>query len=76
MMTAKGIYHNGIVTLKEPLAIPEPSEVIVSFPDKAKEKTRNKFDPHSASLKAARVLLSNLKTSLSDENIEERRLQR
>jgi len=73
MVQLSGAYNNGSITLDEPINIDKPVKVLVTFVDveldiKEKHLTLNDF-----SFAKSRELLKDLKSSLSDTVIEERR---
>ena len=73
MVQLSGTYDNGSITLDEPINIDKPVKVLVTFVDveldiKEKHLTLNDF-----SFAKSRELLKDLKSSLSDTGIEERR---
>ena len=74
MISVKGTYNNGIVKLKEKIPYKGSKEVIVTFLEAEEEKSNNKkFDINSLSFKKTQKILKNLKSSLSEEIIKERR---
>ena len=75
MLAVKGIYQNGQLILKEKVPFTEPITVIVTFLDEPEPKklTAKKLDFAQFSFAQSRGILQNVKSSLSDALIEERR---
>ena len=73
MVQLSGIYSNGKITLDKKVTVQKPVKVIVTFVDEEVivEKDRNTSDRFSFA--KGREILKNLKSSLSDTVIEERR---
>jgi hypothetical protein len=72
MVQLSGTYENGQVTLDKPIAVDKPVKVLVTFMDEdIQEEKRLTFDDFSFA--KGREILKNLKSSLVDEIIEERR---
>ena len=77
MPSVKAIYKNGKVILKEKVDTKEPVEVRIMFPSKRRRTIRRKkqLNLDSFSFKKSQELLRNLKSSLSDEVIKERKIE-
>jgi len=73
MLAVKGIYQNGQLILKEKVPFTEPITVIVTFLEEPKKQMAKKLDLSQFSFAQSREMLKNVKSSLSDTLIEERR---
>ncbi len=72
LLAIKGTYQNGLVILDEQIATQKPVAVIVTFlEEQAVESTIKLFS--SFNFKKSQLLSSNLKGSLTDALVEERR---
>jgi hypothetical protein len=71
MLAVKGIYQNGQLILEEPVHFLEPVAVIVTFLEE--QPLPSKIDLAHFSFSQSRELLKEVKSSLSDALIEERR---
>jgi len=71
MISLRGIYRDGLITLEKNPAMDHPVDVIVTF---LEESVRNTESRESAfSFQESKHLLKNLGDSLSDTIIQERR---
>ncbi len=73
MLAVKGIYKDGNIILNEKVDTDKPVEVIITFLDEIESPSEKKLDISNFSFNKSRELLKNLKSSLSQEIIEERR---
>ncbi len=74
MIALTGTYHDGQITLDEPIVAKEPMKVIVTFLEGDTELKSPNDDLYSRfSFEQARELLKDYKGSFSDAVIEERR---
>lgn len=74
MLTITGIYKNGQIILDEQIETKEPVKVIITFIDEILPASpKSKVDFSKFSFKKSRAVLKDLKGSLSDAIIEERR---
>jgi hypothetical protein len=71
MLSVKGKYKDGKVTIREKIKTEKPVDVIVTFLEEVKEPVE--LDINKFSFKKARKLLENYEGSLSKTIIEERR---
>jgi hypothetical protein len=71
MLAVKGIYQNGQLILEEPVPFIKPVAVIVTFLEE--QPLPPKIDLAHFSFSQSRELLKEVKSSLSDTLIEERR---
>lgn len=76
MASVKAIYKNGKIILKKKINTKEPIEVTVTFPSRIRKNKRQKgqLDLEAFAFKKSQKLLRNLKSSLSEEIIKERRI--
>lgn len=74
MLAVKGIYQNGQLILEEPVPFIEPIAVIVTFLEE--KPLPKKIELAHFSFNQSRELLKEIKSSLSDALIEERREHR
>jgi hypothetical protein len=73
MLAVKGIYQRGQLILNEQVPFTEPMTVIVKFLEEPKKRLPKKLDLAQFSFAQSREMLKNVKGSLSDALIEERR---
>jgi hypothetical protein len=75
MLAVKGIYQSGQLILNEKVPFTKPITCIVTFLEesKPKELTSKKLDLSQFSFAQSREILKNVKGSLNDVLIEERR---
>lgn len=73
MLTVKGVYKDGKVTIKEEIKTDKPVNVVVTFLEEVKAPGKKKLEINKFSFKTAKELLEGYKGSLSDAIIEERR---
>jgi hypothetical protein len=73
MVQVKGIYDNGNIILDEVMDISKPVKVVVTFIDDDAEVKEQRLTLKDFSFLKSRELLKNVKGSLSDAIIEERR---
>lgn len=76
MLAVQGTYENGHVRLDEPVRRDEPAKVIVTFLDKDTESSSTPRKHQGRfSFEKTRGLLKNLKGSLSDAVVEDRKAE-
>ena len=73
MVTVVGTYQNGYVKLDKEYTSDTPVKVIVTFLEEVKDESGTSLSLSDFSFVESQKNLSNLKTSLSDEVVEERR---
>lgn len=73
MLTVKGIYQDGKISLQQHVRYPAPIQVIVVFLDDLEPIEPKKQVRKTFSFRQSRELLKTYKGSLSDAVIEERR---
>jgi hypothetical protein len=73
MLSVRGIYEKGEITLTEKIPTERKVEVIVTFLENTEEERRQQLNLDQFSFKKSRELLKHYKGSLSDEIIAERR---
>ncbi len=73
MLSVHGTYKNGQLILKEKVPFTEKVTVIVTFLEEPKEPVPKKIDLADFSFSQSREILKDVKGSLSDALIEERR---
>lgn len=74
MLTVTGVYKNGQIILDEQIETKEPVKVIITFLEEVLPASpKSKVDFSRFSFKKSKAELRNLKSSLSDAIIEERR---
>jgi hypothetical protein len=73
MIQVSGTYNNGNITLDKAIAVDKPVKVIVSFAEEDIDPERTRLKLSDFSFLKSRELLKNVKGSLSDAVIEERR---
>jgi hypothetical protein len=77
MLTVRGVYDNGKVFLKEEVTIHKSTDVLITFLEESEicesSKLDTKLDTKEFSFDKARKLLKELKGSLSEAVIQERR---
>ncbi|MCP4353442.1 MAG: hypothetical protein GY795_48960 [Desulfobacterales bacterium] len=73
MLAIKGVYDNGTISFRERVKTSGPVSVIITFLEEDVEISEQQFDLEKLSFRKSRELLKDLKSSLSDEVIEERR---
>ena len=69
MKTVKGTYYNGKLTLDEPLETDRPIKVTVIV----EEENQSEFKLSDFSFEESQEMLKDVKTSFSEEVVEERR---
>ena len=72
MVQLSGTYENGHITLDKEIAVDKPVKVLVTFLDEEVEK-KKRLTLDDFSFAKSRELLKDVKGSLSDAVIEERR---
>jgi hypothetical protein len=72
MVQLSGTYNNGNITLDEPINVDKPVKVLVTFVDDISIEEK-RMKPNRFSFAKGREILKDLKSSLSDAVIEERR---
>jgi hypothetical protein len=73
MVQLSGIYNNGNITLDQKISVKRPVKVIVTFMDEDVTIEKKRLTLDDFSFAKGRELLKDLKSSLSDAVIEERR---
>jgi hypothetical protein len=73
MVQLSGTYNNGNITLDEPINIDKSVKVLVTFMDIDVESKEKRLTFDDFSFAKGREILKDLKGSLSDAVIEERR---
>ncbi|MFH0926678.1 MAG: hypothetical protein V1872_13775 [bacterium] len=73
MLSVKGIYKEGKVSIEEEVIVPNEVKVIITFLEDVEEKVPGKLNLKDFSFSKSRELLKNYKDSLSESIIEERR---
>jgi len=73
MVAVVGTYHNGYVTLDKEYATKDPVRVIVTFLDDVEPTSKKRLQWSDFSFDESRKVLANVKCSLSEAVIEERR---
>jgi hypothetical protein len=73
MLAVKGIYQSGQLILQEKVPFTEPITCIVTFLEEPKKLTSKKLELAQFSFAQSREILKNVKGSLSDALVEERR---
>ena len=73
MIQVSGTYNNGNITLDKTMAINKPVKVIVTFVDEETEVEKDRLTINDFSFLKSRELLKNVKGSISDAVIDERR---
>ena len=73
MVQLSGIYENGNITLDNPIAVDKPVKVLVTFIDEDIVVDSKRLTLDDFSFAKGIEILKNLKSSLSDAVIEERR---
>ncbi|MDB5002198.1 MAG: hypothetical protein JWQ34_423 [Mucilaginibacter sp.] len=73
MVQLSGTYRNGNITLDEPINIDKSVKVIVTFMDIDADPKEKRLTFNDFSFAKSRELLKDVKGSLSDAVIEERR---
>ncbi len=73
MVQLSGIYDNGTITLDEKVSVKKPVKVMVTFMDEDVTVEQKRLTLDDFSFAKGRELLKDLKSSLSDAVIEERR---
>ncbi len=75
MISVKGLYQDGIVTLDKQVNIDHPAKVIVTFVDDedSEAEPAKRHNLSDFNFAKSRELLKDVKGSLSDAVIEERR---
>jgi hypothetical protein len=75
MLAIKGIFDNGKVKLEKQVHSTKPLHVIVTFLDDVNEENDELIDLNKFSFLQSQEVLKNLKSSLSDTVIEERKIE-
>lgn len=75
MIQVNGTYSNGRITLDKAIAIDKPVKVIVTFVEEDTDVEKDRLTINDFSFLRSRELLKNVKGSLSDAVIEERRAE-
>jgi hypothetical protein len=76
MLAVTGIYQNGHIILDERVETTKPIKVVITFlEDIASQPPPSKIDIRKFSFQKSKELLKDLKGSLSDAIIEERRAE-
>lgn len=73
MLTIKGIYENGKISLQEKVKTTKQVNVIVTFLENVEIPNSGNLDLRKFSFNKSRELLKDYKGSLSDAVVEERR---
>ena len=73
MIQVSGTYNNGSITLDRAMAIDKAVKVIVTFVEEDADVEKDRLTINDFSFLKSRELLKNVKGSLSDAVIEERR---
>ena len=73
MLSVAGTYKDGVVTLDEEYNSEKPVKVILTFWEEVKTETPKRLTTDDFNFKKCQELLKDLKSSLSDAVIEERR---
>ena len=74
-MTIRGVFDNGIIKLNEKVNYSKPLKVIVTFLEEIREDKNESIDLNKFSFFKSQEVLKNLKSSLSDAVIEERKIE-
>jgi len=75
MVQLSGTYDNGHITLDKEISIDKPVKVLVTFMDEDVTEEKG-YSNDDFSFAEGREILKNLKSSLVDEIVEERRKDR
>lgn len=75
MLAVRGIFYNGKLKLSEKVNFSKPLKVIVTFLEEIQEDKGEYIDLNKFSFLKSQEVLKNLKSSLSDTVIEERKLE-
>ena len=75
MLAIRGVFDNGIIKLNEKVNYSKPLKVIVTFLEEIREDKNESIDLNKFSFFKSQEVLKNLKSSLSDAVIEERKIE-
>jgi hypothetical protein len=73
MLSVKGTYKDGKISIKEKIKTNKPMDVVVTFLEEVHTPAVKKLDLNKFSFKKAKALLAGYEGSLSDVIIKERR---